>query len=1342
GSGTVVVNTLAPPVAFASTNAPVCNGFGLTLFGDNYASGQSNGNTWSWKNPGNVTFSSAQNPSISNATSANAGTYTLTVTNSLGCTASSPIAVSVNPNPVLSVAAQTNISCNGFSDGSVDIDANNGTPSYLYDLDFGNISLDGIYPGLTPGTHYVDVTDDNGCVSASSLIVNITEPAVLSFSTTFVNTSCIASTDGSINVNAAGGTTSYQYSNDNGLNFQNSNTFTTLATGNYNIVVKDAHNCTTAPSAVTIGTSPDVLAPVPDVSSLSNTTGECSATTVIVPTATDNCAGIITATTNDALSYSNQGTYILHWNYNDGNGNISSQNQTVIVDDVTAPVPNAVSLATITGECSAAAASVPTATDNCAGIITATTSDATSYSTEGTYTILWNFNDGNGNTSSQNQTVIIDDVTAPIPNAASLTTLTDECSVSASAPTATDNCAGIITATTSDAISYSAEGTYTIHWIYNDGKGNTTSQNQTVIIDDITAPIPDVVSLSTLTAECTAIAIAPTATDNCAGVITATTSDATSYSAEGTYTILWNYNDGHGNTVAQNQTVIVDDVTAPVPNIASLPAITGECSVTATAPTATDNCSGIITGTTGDITTYNVQGAYTIQWNYNDGKGNSSTQNQTVIVHDITAPVFNNVPSDFSSCNPVSWVVPSATDNCSSVSITSNHNPGENFAAGTTTVTYVAYDDNGNSSSAVFYVTLLPAPTAVISGNINNCFGSTANIHVDFTGTGPWNYTITDGSQTVSGTAVTASSNISILPSSIGVHTYTVASVTDANCSVGGTSTGSAIVAVSSTGPANNIGTINSPLSACNGDVISISSNTVGGQNIRYSWNTGSSSSIVKFSANSSGPFVNGPFITTSNTVYAQFGALAGSSGYNVCVKAFNGCGNTNNKCKWIRGIVGVPGTITGSVVACSGDTKSYTAGIAGGASIYNWTFSVPGTVITNNGNQTVSVAFPTFTSGQLCVTAALSCGGSSASAPRCMNISNSPALPGIMIGPNKVCPGATSVSYSVPAVAGASGYNWTVPPGATIVETPPYTNSIHVDFPVPYNNSPPVCVSAFSSCGSSSTRCRNVTSSLPLTPGPISGPTAGICNSTVQYSIANVSGATGFTWIVPTGATNLIGQGSTSIQFNMPAPFTSGYVRVTANNNACTPGSSSPRNLLVSGAPTMPTTIITLGEICDYQFGSAYVDAVISATSYNWILTNGSIDYGQGTNNIDYTWGQGTGTIKVRAANACGNSGLRVLDITPTCRGAENIISTATNVSAYPNPAQDKIILSFNSGERDNIVIQIRDFSGRIVQAIKHDAEKGLNELNIDLNNFAKGAYFIQLKSDKINEQLPIIIQ
>ncbi|MCE7926488.1 MAG: hypothetical protein DYG98_25865 [Haliscomenobacteraceae bacterium CHB4] len=76
----------------------------------------------------------------------------------------------------------------------------------------------------------------------------------ISFTATPTNT-CPGSNNGQIAVSGvSGGTGPYMYSKDNGVNYQSGATFTGLAAGNYQIVVKDASACTGGPQSVTVGT--------------------------------------------------------------------------------------------------------------------------------------------------------------------------------------------------------------------------------------------------------------------------------------------------------------------------------------------------------------------------------------------------------------------------------------------------------------------------------------------------------------------------------------------------------------------------------------------------------------------------------------------------------------------------------------------------------------------------------------------------------------------------------------------------------------------------------------------------------------------------------------------------------------------------------------------------------------------------------------------------------------------------------------------------------------------------------------------------------------------------------
>jgi hypothetical protein len=156
----------------------------------------------------------------------------------------------------------------------------------------------------------------------------------------------------------------------------------------------------------------DVEAPVPDLDPLLNVEVECEVT-LVPPTATDNCASIL-GTTTDPMVYAEQGNYTVTWTFDDGNGNVVTQDQIVVVEDITSPVADLDPLPVIFGECDATVETSPTATDNCVGVVTGTTLDPLYYGTQGTYIVTWTFDDGNGNVVTQNQTVIVDDITPPV----------------------------------------------------------------------------------------------------------------------------------------------------------------------------------------------------------------------------------------------------------------------------------------------------------------------------------------------------------------------------------------------------------------------------------------------------------------------------------------------------------------------------------------------------------------------------------------------------------------------------------------------------------------------------------------------------------------------------------------------------------------------------------------------------------------------------------------------------------------------------------------------------------------------------------------------------------------
>ncbi|PKQ60167.1 hypothetical protein BZG01_21240, partial [Labilibaculum manganireducens] len=420
-------------------------------------------------------------------------------------------------------------------------------------------------------------------------------------------------------------------------------------------------------------------------------------------------------------------------------------------------------LADVTGECSATAVA-PTTTDGCSGTITGTTSDPLTYTTQGTRVITWSFTDGNGQTVTATQNVIIDDVTSPVIPV--LADVTGECSATAVAPTTTDNCAGVLTGTTSDPLTYNTQGTHVIAWTFDDGNGNSIVVNQNVLINDTTDPVADLASLSDVTAQCEVTSLtAPTATDNCDGAISGTHSETFPITAS--KTVVWTYTDGSGNSTTQTQNVVINDTTDPVADAASLSDVTAQCEVTSlTAPTATDNCDGVLTGT--HTTTLPITSSTVVTWTYTDGSGNTSTQTQNVVINDTTDPVADAASlSDVTAqCEVTSLTAPTATDNCDGV-LTGTQTTTLPITS-STVVTWIYTDGSGNTSTqtqnvvindttdpvadatslsdvtAQCEVTSLTAPTAT-----DNCDGAISGTHsetfpITASKTVVWTYT--DGS--------------------------------------------------------------------------------------------------------------------------------------------------------------------------------------------------------------------------------------------------------------------------------------------------------------------------------------------------------------------------------------------------------------------------------------------------------------------------------------------------------------------------------------------------------------------------------------------------------------------
>ncbi|MFH2095559.1 MAG: PKD domain-containing protein [Bacteroidota bacterium] len=224
----VLVTVNMVPYANVSTTPASCGTADGTATAN--ATGGTGTYTYTWD-------ANAGSQTSQTATGLAAGTYYVTVSDG-NCTTVTSGTVN-NAGGASVVMTGWPVSCYGGSDGSASALVTGGTPPYTYAWSVAG--TDTTQLGLSAGTYYFTVTDDNGCITIDSVI--ITEPAQLAVSVTTGN--------GTATANPSGGSGSYTYL---WSNTETTQTISGLPTGVYYVTVTDGNGCTAVDSASVINT--------------------------------------------------------------------------------------------------------------------------------------------------------------------------------------------------------------------------------------------------------------------------------------------------------------------------------------------------------------------------------------------------------------------------------------------------------------------------------------------------------------------------------------------------------------------------------------------------------------------------------------------------------------------------------------------------------------------------------------------------------------------------------------------------------------------------------------------------------------------------------------------------------------------------------------------------------------------------------------------------------------------------------------------------------------------------------------------------------------------------------
>jgi PKD-like domain/Secretion system C-terminal sorting domain/SprB repeat/GEVED domain len=285
-----------------------------------------------------------------------------------------------------------------------------------------------------------------------------------------------------------------------------------------------------------------------------------------------------------------------------------------------------------------------------------------------------------------------------------------------------------------------------------------------------------------------------------------------------------------------------------------------------------------------------------------------------------------------------------------------------------------------------------------------------------------------------------------------------------------------------------------------------------------------------------------------------------------ITVVASNACGNSNARTKTIYGKPSKPTVINGPTQLCITDTVVFSTVAVFGNNTYTWTMPTGLTILSGQNTTSIIVNIgATAVSGDVCVKAINSCGSSGNFCLAVSIVPNPLAIGAITGSANGVC--NTTKNYSVVNQVGVT-FNWAVPVGATLLSGQG-TNAVSISYSNSFTSGD-IVVIGVNACGNSTNASKTITGK-PSIPATIAGPASACFNGqNINYSCSNATGATSYTWTIPSGATLVSGQGTNSIVLNFASTVGNVLALKVKASNACGTSSNKTLNITMLNCPRL----------------------------------------------------------------------------------------------------------------------------------------------------------------------------
>jgi hypothetical protein len=495
--------------------------------------------------------------------------------------------------------------------------------------------------------------------------------------------------------------------------------------------------------------------------------------------------------------------------------------------------------------------------------------------------------------------------------------------------------------------------------------------------------------------------------------------------------------------------------------------------------------------------------------------GNGTPSNMAVSVYARPVPVISgpatvcigtagNVYTTAAGMSGYSWSISAGgiiTAGAGSNAITVLWN---NTGPQTVCVNYNNANGCGASAPVCYNVTVSALPVPIITGPNSACVNTPGIVYATQAGMTNYTWTVSPGGTITAGGSPT-SNTVTVTWTTTGAKTV----------SVNYTNTG---LCTAATPSSYNI-TVNPILVPTIG---STNDPCVGSSNNVYYTESGMTGYV--WTVSSGGTIASGQGTSTIYVTWNQVGAQTVSVNYTNTT----GCAAPSPAVYtiYVNAPPAAAGAITGTASVCAGTNGvAYTTTPIVGVNSYTWTVPGGATIVSGAGTTSITVDFGTSAlPGNLSVSGTNSC-GNGPSSTLALTVNPLPAAAGTIAGPASVCAGATGIAYSVPAIANATTYVWTVPAGATITSGST-TRNIVVSFGTTTGTGV-ITVKGSNTCGNG-TASANFSVSINAVPSaPVVTVVGNVLTSSAPtgnqwyYEGTMIAGATGQTYTVTNNTGN-----------------------------------------------------------------------------------------------------------------------------------------------------------------------------------------------------------------------------